>query len=391
MLGEDNSQAKAARDVIVTLEKQVAALETPPTQSENIAGELKVVQGKALKAIFRFYCQQQMLVGSNPTFDSISMSTNHWNIGKFNKFCVDFGIAGKNTNTQRKLTREELTKVYRDYSNTTTQLMDYDHFIAALDRLAETLYNHTYDSIHNTNVASKHISDKRMLLYLDLHLEDHKYLNSKMRRFGHAFSNEQDGSRLPDYDLAKKYRFRNRTAEKRGLQEWRNKKNNSSSNITSSSTFSVVNQDKIMESELPSDAVAYKRSPEKYGEIYQLKHNMTSFTWQALTSMQYSDINLGDDIGAAIGVKTGDLADGLLEQQYHLGKYSTSTSPPSVTQQSIAINQTAASEPLPTNPTEKKLVKLMKLHDEKVQRGMKALNRTSSKSLNTSIAKGRHK
>jgi len=47
---------------------------------------------KGLAEIFEFYCKQQRLIGTKPTFDDLSCALKNLTIGEFANFCKDFNI-----------------------------------------------------------------------------------------------------------------------------------------------------------------------------------------------------------------------------------------------------------------------------------------------------------
>ena len=90
--------------------------------------------------------------------------------------------------------------------------------------------------------------------------------------------------------------------------------------------------------------------------------------------MHYSDINVGDNIAELIGVSAPVGEGDLLERQYGLVK-------PADPQPQSAVTSKQSSGQA------QRLQGLMKLHEQKVSRGLKALRRThASKSVNNSVS-----
>lgn len=69
-------------------------------------------QIKGLKFIFSFYARQTQMHGKSPTFEELTKVNNIWNIGKFFKFCTDFGLLGKQINS-RRLSKSELNQIFQ--------------------------------------------------------------------------------------------------------------------------------------------------------------------------------------------------------------------------------------------------------------------------------------
>ena len=368
-LGENPAQAQALEALIATLERQLQAFERPYEQSEALAKQLQDQQSKSLHTIFDFYCRQQCNVGPKPTFEEITANLSHWNLGKFVKFAIDFDLSGKATDAQ-KLSKEELKAVFLMTCGGQRK-MAYEQFLACLGRVAERRFDAVYDRLNGTNVAGKSSEDKRKLLYLELGLENPKQIAERMKRFGVALSIEKAGYRLPEDDLAQRYRARLRGSQIPELQEWKARKATQSSG--NSALRSSVDSSRF--SSVPADILAVRRpAPSNYSEQYQQRHNAVSVTWQALSLMHYSDINVGDNIAELIGASAPAGEEDLLERQYGLMKL---TEP----QTHTAVTSKQGSGQA------QRMQGLMKLHEQKVSRGLKALRRThASKSVNNSVS-----
>lgn len=367
-LGDNPTQTHALEGIIATLERQLQAFERPQKVDEILAKQLHEQQNKTLQRIFNFYCKQQCQVGPKPTFEEITTNLTHWNLGKFVKFAIDFDLSGKATDAQ-KISKEELKAIFLT-SCSGQRKMTYDQFLSSLGRLAERRFDHTYDSIHGTNVAGKSLSDKRQLLYLELQLENPKFIEEKMKRFGIALSVEKAGYRLPEDDIAQRYRARPLGSQMPALQEWKARK------ATQSSGNSALRSSADSSHFSMPESLALRRPvPSSYSEQYQQRHNAVSVTWQALSLMHYSDINVGDNIAELIGANAAPGGeDDLLERQYGLGKIA----------EALPISTVGSKE---GSGQSRRLQGLMRLHEQRVSRGLKALRRThASKSVNNSVS-----
>ena len=368
-LGDNPTQALALEALIATLERQLHTFERPYEQSETMAKQLQDQQSKSLHTVFDFYCRQQCNAGPKPTFEEITTNLSHWNLGKFVKFAIDFDISGK-ANDTHKMSKEELKAIFLMTCGGQRK-MTYEQFLTSLGRIAERRFDAVYDQLNGTNVAGKSFEDKRKLLYLELGLENPKQIAERMKRFGVALSVEKAGYRLPEDDLAQRYRARLRGSQIPELQEWKARKATQSSG--NSALRSSVDSSRF--SSVPADALSIRRpAPSSYSEQYQQRHNAVSVTWQALSLMHYSDINVGDNIAELIGVSAPVGEGDLLERQYGLVK-------PADPQPQSAVTSKQSSGQA------QRLQGLMKLHEQKVSRGLKALRRThASKSVNNSVS-----
>lgn len=80
---------------------------------------------KNLRKIFRFYSNQQSLIGKSPTFDQIYQNANTLTKGKFLKFCLDFQIP---------LSHEAFLHIFNKSCNYSKE-MTYEQFYRALEHL----------------------------------------------------------------------------------------------------------------------------------------------------------------------------------------------------------------------------------------------------------------
>lgn len=80
---------------------------------------------KNLRKIFRFYSNQQSLIGKSPTFDQIYQNANTLTKGKFLKFCLDFQIP---------LSHEAFLHIFNKSCKFNKE-MNYEQFYYALELL----------------------------------------------------------------------------------------------------------------------------------------------------------------------------------------------------------------------------------------------------------------
>jgi hypothetical protein len=87
--------------------------------------------------------------------------------------------------------------------------LTFDGFNSAIDSLAETFYDDTYDDLHPFEyVSNKPTRAKRVLLYKLMRLGDNKYHSQVRQSFGGAFANSSIGnkdSRIPRDDPGQHY------------------------------------------------------------------------------------------------------------------------------------------------------------------------------------------
>ena len=111
-----------------------------------------------------------------PTFEDLNQANTSLNLGKFLKFCNDFQIMGKTNEIQRFLNKETLINIFKTTSNN-TRLMSFPQFLECLDKVSKLYYNSDYDQINSTNFSEEPIRVKREKLLTRI-----KKLNSSFRK-----------------------------------------------------------------------------------------------------------------------------------------------------------------------------------------------------------------
>ena len=184
--------------------------------------KLQDLQIKGLKDIFDFYAKQIKQVGQNPTFDELTGHQSVLNLSKFTKFCADFDLLC----TLKEKYKLQLNQVSNIFLKSTKckRAMTFPDFLAAMDHLAEAYYSEQYDLHYNEKISLLSTEDKRKRLLLFLKCEEPSNYSLRLKGFGLAFSLEKKGFRIPDYDLSKKYKFRNQTKVKEKIENWKIKK-----------------------------------------------------------------------------------------------------------------------------------------------------------------------
>lgn len=261
-------------DLTKKLKNLNSSFHSKPQNSSNSYLEVRV---KSLKEIFNFYARQIKMLGNKPTFDEITEHQNLLNISKFTKFCQDFGITNKDNKDH--LTVQQVTQAFL-LGNECSRIMNFSQFIDSLDRLAEIYYNEQYDARNSTSVSRLKINEKRKMLYEFLQLENRNEYMQRAKGFGLPFSKEKAGFRIPEYDLSKKYKFRDMTERKLKVTEWRNKKNSLSAERMLS---------KIPPQVSPARLIAVKNS------LLQRKDRVT---WDILKGSNQLSSGLKEDISS---------------------------------------------------------------------------------------------
>lgn len=262
------------QDLTVKLKNLNRSFHSKPQNSGSSYLETRI---KALKEIFNFYARQIKMMGKKPTFDEITEHQNLLNISKFTKFCSDFGITNKENKDH--LTVQQVTQAFL-LGNECSRIMNFSQFVDALDRLAEIYYNEQFDARNNLNYSKLKIAEKRKMIYEFLQLDDRNEYMQRTKGFGLPFSKEKAGFRLPEYDLSKKYKFRDMTERKLKVAEWRNKKNSLSAERMLS---------KIPPNISPARLIAVKNS------LLQRKDRVT---WETLKGSNQLSLAMKEDISS---------------------------------------------------------------------------------------------
>ena len=174
-----------------------------------------------LHEIFLFYAKQHQMLGRTPTFESINKDSELWNIGKFIKFCNDFGLTGRNK-SYPTISKTQAQQLFKKFSSN-SRVMSLNQFFECLESVAVLFFNSNFDLTTGEKISELSVEEKKQKLYLFLEVHDpNAYLN-KAKGFGLPFSSDKL-SRIPENDLSKRYKFRDHSQVKKRLQEWKENK-----------------------------------------------------------------------------------------------------------------------------------------------------------------------
>lgn len=177
---------------------------------------------KNLIDIFQFYAKVQKIPGYDDTFESIEANNSTLTIGKFFKFCADFNLLLNKSEEKRALTKETLTCIFKKTSNN-ARLMNEQEFIISIDKIAEVFYSPELDKALSTNHAYLSIEEKRDLLYKHLGIDNFNIYNHKKKSFGLAFNSDKE-TRIPLNDSSHQYRFKIDQKDLKKLKMWKQTK-----------------------------------------------------------------------------------------------------------------------------------------------------------------------
>ncbi|CAG9313334.1 unnamed protein product [Blepharisma stoltei] len=335
-------------------------------KEEKSAKQIADEQRKNITELFQFYSKIQNMMGQAPTFEEINESYTVWTVVKFFKFLTDFNVIGKQEERIRLLSKDQAQQIFKKLANN-SRLLSENQFIDALDKLADLYYNNEYDTIYNTSYASLTIPEKRILFYKFLELSNKNALLKKAKGFRLAFSNERGGARIPENDASKHYVFKMSAEKKKQLEEWRKEKQSKSapqSNIKlRPEPQKNINEIKVT---MPTSGYAKRRKAKKIvnGEESMIKAEEEEetviqqpkipqqqvLTLQGINGMDYREFDEDGDLKDLI---TED-NDEYLDQMWGITK---KESQPKI-QEDI-----------------KRFQGIMKMHDEKIAKGMKVLEK----------------
>jgi hypothetical protein len=206
-MGSDSNASIDLAAVIVTLKSQLNQHLTQVHKRPRVASS-KDFLTKGLKDIFAFYARQQKVMGAPSTFDSISHNYSVWTLSKYFKFCKDFDLMGKHGQGTRRLDREELTAIFKKHA-ALAKLLSEENFLEMLERLAVAFYNSLYDQVSQSPpVQQLSPREKLSLLMKYLGCDNPEVYQMKMKGFAPAFSKEKTGYRIFEDDLSKRYQYR---------------------------------------------------------------------------------------------------------------------------------------------------------------------------------------
>jgi hypothetical protein len=192
-------------------------------QSHSNEESLEEKYKKSLEDVFQFYSKVQKIQGTDDTFEALESSNTNLNLGSFLKFCNDFNILLIRGEETRGLSKEVLASIFKKTANN-TRLMSFTQFLESLNKISEVFYTPELDKQLNTNFAYLPLVEKRGMLYKQMDLDSFSKYHSKKKAFGISFSPEKY-SRIPNNESSQKYKFKITEEDSKKLEEWRKNKN----------------------------------------------------------------------------------------------------------------------------------------------------------------------
>jgi hypothetical protein len=261
------NEKSALEDLLANLRAKLAEMPKYFIREDNF--DDKCVAG--LHQIFQFYSKQQFLLGKAPTFDVIKSNKEVLTIGKFIRFCKDFRLV----NEKDKKSLSKMGKICQNAFVQTAEFgknMHEHHFIAALDIIAADFFDTVYDKTHNTSWQEMPLMEKRRKLYEVLECHEPKLYNAKLKGLIPHFGVDPP-SRLPDYDLSKKYIFKpNRLKEtKEKVEMWKKKKNDELNAKTP---------------RVEVESVLKKPQINSYAKSHRAMNKINKISWKGLNDMK---------------------------------------------------------------------------------------------------------
>lgn len=184
--------------------------------------DLENLQMRGIRDIYDFYAKQVKMIGQYPTFTELTDHKKVLNLSKFTKFCSDFNLLN-NTREKHKIPLKQLQNIFIRATKC-QRVMNFNEFIIALDDLADLYYNSQYDLYFNENLSNLSTEEKKKRLLLLIHCENPDIYSQRLKGFGSNFSAEKKGYRIPEYDLSKKYKFKDQTKIKQKIDIWKHQK-----------------------------------------------------------------------------------------------------------------------------------------------------------------------
>lgn len=199
------STTKAIPNLTKIIETLTSSLETC-LKSYLINSKEKKHLKKSIKKniieIFLFYGKSQKIQGTLDTFEGIENCNNTWNLGKFLKFCSDFDLILK-SKVERKVSKDQLVSIFKKTASN-TRLMSQSQFIESLDKIADFVYSASMDKVFNTDFGYLSLGEKREVLYKALGIHKFNDYHSKVKSFGNTevIINTQPKPNKQDYKLS---------------------------------------------------------------------------------------------------------------------------------------------------------------------------------------------
>lgn len=213
-------EKSAVHDIVANLKVKLKEIPSYQIREENF--EYKCVEGIAL--VFKFYSKQQFLIGKTPTFESIKVNTEVLNLSKFIQFCKDFRIIKEEVKDKAKKMTKFLRQVFIQTAEFSRNMSE-NHFLLALEKISQKFFDAHFDKENNTRWSQLPVNDKKLKFYEYLNLHRPEIYSVKLKGLMPHFGVEQN-NRIPDYDLAKKYKPRPEKIKlaKIKVDEWKKKK-----------------------------------------------------------------------------------------------------------------------------------------------------------------------
>lgn len=339
--------------MVQTLKEQLRFHETKGTTKGKPKITMKELQAKGLKEIFAFYAKLQKVVGVAASFDSITQNNSVWTLGKFLKFCTDFDLVGKSGRGQRRVGREEVTAIFKKNA-IHAKLLKEEAFLEVLEKVAEVFFNEEYDRVSGKPpVCSIGSKEKLEAILLYLSCDNAEQYQKKLKGFGQAFSSEKAGFRIPEDDLSKRYKYRPLPIRPRHksvkapspeLQQQSRVK----ARLLEASHSAVIQPP-------PIQAVRKASAPIPHTDPLP-KQQLDQTAWRALESMEPDELG-EEDVLKALGIEEADFEDsGYIPSSY----------------QGMSIQESQV--PAYTKE-DKKLESTLKMHDRRIETGLRALDR----------------
>ncbi|OMJ80583.1 hypothetical protein SteCoe_19125 [Stentor coeruleus] len=216
-------ELKGCHELATEVNIMISKLKTLSTKRNLLSQEkLEELQKKGLKEIFDFYSRQIKMIGQSPTFTQLTDHKKALNLSKFTKFCADFDLIN-NTKDKHKLSLKTIANLFMKATNCQRNMI-YEQFLIAIDLLADAFYSKDRDFYYRENLSKSPIEDKKKTFLGLLNCGNPNAYIKKLKGFGEAFSAEKKDYRIPDYDLSKKYKYRDSSKVKQKIESWKQKK-----------------------------------------------------------------------------------------------------------------------------------------------------------------------
>jgi hypothetical protein len=205
--------SKTVLDLKSNLEQLFTKIQKDP---QEIPSKTK----KNLEEIFHFYAKGQKIQGIEKTFEGLESSNSTWNLGKFFRFFQDFQLFSTR-NEKSRLSRGQLSSVFQKHSKN-SRIMDFKGFSQSLFTVAERFGSF----LLGEDLSSKSLNEKFNLLLNFLSLDEGSSFQSKLKGFNKPHSPESH-QRIPKFSsrrLSNDYQLPDSFIKQ--VEDWKNKKFN---------------------------------------------------------------------------------------------------------------------------------------------------------------------